>query len=448
MTQFRDRERKTAVDSYLLARMHQAIVAFGRFQGFDTLTNISGLNFDLSHAGGAFKNYARDTYNPTNNLGIWKTRQGVVVGEDAAISLTAVTNGANAFERIDAVVGQHQYSDTVTGGDAATYAVVQGANGGPVAPAIATNQVLLGYLYIPASAANLTAASYTPARVRGLGGHEVGKINEINRYARMQQWNEDSVSIDIVETTLPSAGRTRQIVTFPGFSLRNAAMTANTYTVGINGGTPTVKNIHGISGAPAGTVIFVNILALSDFVTLVPYAMNAAERAAGYQPIETYTMDATSMNVGAYPGFKGTLIFVSTLSNTGYLVWRLVANSDEMYLLRTKVTTREVGAISKTTLSTSGTNTLQYWKDGNNTVHVKLTHTVTGGSSNTYSSIGTMPVNFRPGFTVYQDGLSSSLAGAVNGAVKITAAGDVAVNNNSNINATVFEFYFNYPAEG
>lgn len=446
MTQLRDRERKTPVDSYILDRMNQGLIHWGRYQGFDTLTGVSGLNFGLAHDGSAHKNYARDTYAATNNLGIWRTRQGLTITEDGTVSgLTCGTNAANAFERIDAVVGIHQYSDTITGGVAATYSIIAGATGGPVKPGpSSTDQVILGYIHIPASAANLSAATWEPADVLGLGGLSIARKDAINRFTAQQQMNQNITPITIVQTTLPGGGRTRQIVTLP------APMDANAYFVDANLGSG-YTFIHGISAAPIGTILF--LIGDNSNITLKPNGMNTAERAAGYQPLENYLADASDVAFS----YLGTLCLMSCYSSiSGYNVWRIMfLSADDQYRLKTledavtllgsfKVGTRAVGSISKTTL-TNSIGTFTYWRDNNNNVWVWFQWQTTAVSG-TQIAVATFPAGFRPGQAIFGNSLSSNVALA-RGSWKVTSGGAISVNGESTAIGTVFEGFFSFPAE-
>ncbi|MDX2430608.1 MAG: hypothetical protein QNK35_06735, partial [Bacteroides sp.] len=83
-------------------------------------------------------------------VGEWRTKQGGIIQETASIQATFDAPEAS-LDRVDILVGQHQYVQSI-GGAVATYVVIKGTpSATPVAPALSLpkEQVILGEMYIP-----------------------------------------------------------------------------------------------------------------------------------------------------------------------------------------------------------------------------------------------------------------------------------------------------------
>lgn len=163
------------------------ILAPGRYVGFDAFANVSGLNFDLVHTTTGIEQTLEDL-TQTDPTGVVLSKSGCVVQEDAAISLSCTTNAANGSIRTDVVV--MTYEDVnVIGGQAATYSVIRGTDGTSAEPALTNpeTQVKIGTITIPANAANLSGATYSPAQCPLLGGHSLlTEYPELNaRFAKL-----------------------------------------------------------------------------------------------------------------------------------------------------------------------------------------------------------------------------------------------------------------------
>jgi len=132
------------------------IVPHGLYRGFDYDATSSGTTLVLSHTVNGYSITEIDG-SVTSDLGVVRTRQGVMVVEDAAVSITGLTdNSLESDPRIDLIVLEHTYVETI-GGTAAGYTQIIGTPGSsPVAPALTddTIQVILGELYWPAGAAS------------------------------------------------------------------------------------------------------------------------------------------------------------------------------------------------------------------------------------------------------------------------------------------------------
>lgn len=135
------------------------IIPYGLYGGFDADLN-NGMTLTLQHNSAGLNKVKKDL-SVTPDLGIWKSKQGVVVVEDSPIQLPISTGTGKP--RIDLIVAEHEYIET-TGGATAVYKVIQGTPApNPTEPVLTypTKQVILGRLRVPAYANNLLGATYT-----------------------------------------------------------------------------------------------------------------------------------------------------------------------------------------------------------------------------------------------------------------------------------------------
>lgn len=141
------------------------IMSSGRYCGFDGVLG-ADLDLVLNHETTGKIVVKQDLTN-TPKLGCWRTKQGGIILEDAAITI-AISAGDDTDPRIDLIVGIHEYVEA-EGGATATYAVITGTAAAiPVAPPLTdvNKQVIIGTLYVPANIDSLDDAGvvYTPAR--------------------------------------------------------------------------------------------------------------------------------------------------------------------------------------------------------------------------------------------------------------------------------------------
>jgi len=153
MSQFRTFEYRADDSTFELNQRLLGIIEPGVYRGFDW-DQQAGLNFIMSHATTGIQYY--DSNELLNDpTGILVSKQGVTIKENASISLSI--DVGNVFPRWDAIVMEHYYSE-VTGGVPAIYLVIKGTPGSsPVKPSLtnASRQILIGYLYVPASMSSL-----------------------------------------------------------------------------------------------------------------------------------------------------------------------------------------------------------------------------------------------------------------------------------------------------
>ena len=160
----------------------------GRYRGFDVFVQSGPLAGGLRHIGTGTRKTLIDNATQSAQQGLNVTRQGVFVFEDAEVPIAGFnSNAANAFDRIDLIIMEHEWLASL-GGQAAIYSVIQGADGGPVVPDFTATpkQTAVGQMLIPASDANLNNAIYTPATILGLGGTNSAYLDQPQEFIRPQ----------------------------------------------------------------------------------------------------------------------------------------------------------------------------------------------------------------------------------------------------------------------
>lgn len=180
------------ITSFGLNAKFSGPIAAARYRGFDKVSSVNGLSFNIDHTltGEIFTNQNQTLSDPK---GVWTSKQGVTIKEDAPIPITLITNAGNA-DRIDLLVGKHIHDTVVAGGIAASYAIVQGIPGAGEPPITIDPEetVILGRFYIPANASSMTVITYTPLRSPTLGGKIPMLLEEDNRATGQQQDNQAS----------------------------------------------------------------------------------------------------------------------------------------------------------------------------------------------------------------------------------------------------------------
>lgn len=194
-------------DTFSLNWSNLLLLPYGRYAGFDATLGASlNLVLDGSQTG---KTKVTEDLNVTVPFSVWKTKQGIVVEEDGSISLP-ITAGDSTHDRIDLVVGTHQYLNTA-GGATAVYSIIEGTPAAtPVAPnlSLPEQQVILGTLRVPANATDLTGATYTPANVPDLGNQGktmyTDRIQDVRALKRFQRVEGElgSATLDIANNRI------------------------------------------------------------------------------------------------------------------------------------------------------------------------------------------------------------------------------------------------------
>lgn len=144
------------------------IVKPGRYAGFDTMSNISGLSCEINHTQTGIQKTKLDL-TQTPLTGVFVTPQGVVINEDAPINVVFDTNSGNAQARVDLIIYSHSHI-TTPGGANALVSVVKGPISSFTLPALPNpaTQIIMGIMVIPANATNLSGAKYLPSTVPGI----------------------------------------------------------------------------------------------------------------------------------------------------------------------------------------------------------------------------------------------------------------------------------------
>lgn len=142
----------------------------GRVCGFDTMSIVGGNTLAIAHTATGVKPTLLDGTGGTLR-GVVQSRQGNFIQEDAAININVDFNVANANDRIDLLIMQHSFIDSV-GGAAAVYSIIKGVLTGAEEPALSDplTQVLIGKFLIKAAAANHVNTVYEPVDPFLLGG--------------------------------------------------------------------------------------------------------------------------------------------------------------------------------------------------------------------------------------------------------------------------------------
>lgn len=161
MSQYRTFEFDADDSTFDLNQRLLEMIQPGLYHGFDLL-NPSGLTLVLEHTATGVITVDEDELE-TPPKGVYVTKQGVTIKEDANIQIPVDVGGA--LPRIDLVIAEHLYQQ-ITGGNPAIYSIIKGTQAAiPVAPSLTNprRQTILGYLYIPANMSGLedTEVVYT-----------------------------------------------------------------------------------------------------------------------------------------------------------------------------------------------------------------------------------------------------------------------------------------------
>lgn len=167
---WQDQRKSDIVNRRLLAAIPN-----GLWRGFDYDASSSGTNLVLSHTVTGYNETAEDG-TAHNNVGMVKTQQGVIVTEDAAVTIILSGNSDLTHGRIDYIIMSETYVET-PGGTVAGYAQLIGTPAAtPVPPAIPfpLTSTILGTVVWPANTVNIAAAAYTKAAQPVIGGGDAG----------------------------------------------------------------------------------------------------------------------------------------------------------------------------------------------------------------------------------------------------------------------------------
>jgi len=158
MTQIRKLEYLADDSTFDLNTKEVGIIDPGVYRGFGVqLKTTSDLILRRAHTGDG-ASYVNKLSILVENIGVIKTKQGVLINETETVEITITTNLASLNPRIDTIIVEHEY-DEIEGGNPALYSVIEGTpSSDPVAPGLTDpdKQIKIGELYIPAGCEDLS----------------------------------------------------------------------------------------------------------------------------------------------------------------------------------------------------------------------------------------------------------------------------------------------------
>lgn len=189
MSQKRYLNHRDPVSSFDANAKYSGILPANVYTGFDNIIDIVGLTFKLDHqtTGQIFTDIAQAT---TAKLGIWITKQGTVIKEDAAVSFTVATNVGNSKKRIDLLVGRHYHDNLFAGGVPATYEVITGPTESFTDPVLPSPQTatILGRIIIAENSSSIASAVWKRNRGHLPGGDLAALLGFENKFTSQQQF--------------------------------------------------------------------------------------------------------------------------------------------------------------------------------------------------------------------------------------------------------------------
>ena len=199
---------KTPITSMGANKKYSGIIDANVYRGFNSLVPGVGLSFTINHLadGEVFTNQNESLSNP---LGVWISRQGVVIKESEAIPLSLITNSGNSSVRIDYLIGRHLHDILQEGGVAATYEIVKGPLGSSALPTLTNpeDSVILGKFIIEANASSLAGVKWQRNRAPMPGGKSGALLSEQNIFTDQNNWAQKSANLSIVSADYELAAR-------------------------------------------------------------------------------------------------------------------------------------------------------------------------------------------------------------------------------------------------
>lgn len=155
--------------TFELSQWRLGIIDAGLYRGFDrpaVFPPTMRLTLNHSTTGARRTNIDRTL---SSLFGVLVTKQGVVVRQDGAIS---VTIDPSTTARTDLIIFEHEYKE-IAGGIDGVYKVIKGTGANVPTLDNPNIQIILGYLYLPANTTKLNAAgvTYTKANIPTLGNN-------------------------------------------------------------------------------------------------------------------------------------------------------------------------------------------------------------------------------------------------------------------------------------
>lgn len=165
----------------LLNRRLVGILQPGVYRGFDVQPFDASMDFTFVHTSGNGSSETDYSIPPVSifNIGVILSRQGVIIKENAPITLTIAPN-PSGLERVDRIVCRSRYVK-VQGGQPSTYSVYTGTPGGGAPPfSWPAEEINLGLLYVPPGCTSLNdpGVRWRPANRPDLGGDQTVVHND------------------------------------------------------------------------------------------------------------------------------------------------------------------------------------------------------------------------------------------------------------------------------
>lgn len=334
----------------------QSSIQQGRYHGF-SWDNGSSLTANFIHTidGFTIVNSDSSPITTTNSVGEWKTKQGGVIQETAPIQALFAAN-PSGNPRIDLLVGQHQYVQSA-GGAVATYVVIQGtAAATPLIPnlTLPNEQTILGQMFIPAGAIDLSNAIYTRATTPNFAGD-----NTIAHTERLQTFTEQQVipqlssewGVCYLDATTQTIylDRDKNNIALSGDALRRN-IAKNKFI--INNSVPSTTVVLGISPYPYHFLLECKNL---EFFSTQTFTLDRNKfKTKGYNidtPIDVYSSFSLATIEDSI--FPGTLIETFVVTKGG----EALLNSTNVF--------QRINAWNKTTKTIGVTGILPHSNEGN-----------------------------------------------------------------------------------
>lgn len=171
----------------------------GRYVGFDTLAKITGLTFNISHAGFDLR-FISPNANNNGPIGVYMTPQGTLIQETAPIGqFTIDTNAGNTSVRYDVLYAAHDQVE-IGGGGAATYIIVKGPIGSEIKPTVPNplKNTILGYIKIPANEnVDINNCTWIKAKSPDSGDNLDARLDYVNIFTKFQGYKLSSVTLTV-----------------------------------------------------------------------------------------------------------------------------------------------------------------------------------------------------------------------------------------------------------
>lgn len=226
MTQTRLRNYLNPLTSFDHNKANLGMHNPGRYAGFDTVqwAALNSLSFLIAHTGTGIT-YKDANENVVGPSGVLLTPQGGIifdgapVGTDTGTVLTLDSNAGNTNIRYDILVCSHSFV-VEAGGQNALYSIVKGSTSSPTIPSVTDplHQIIVGVFKIqPGATGSNGTIRWIPSECPDSGDGKDARLELINTFNQLQQWNTSSTNYTAGTTTYSNYGGTG--ITGMGISL-------------------------------------------------------------------------------------------------------------------------------------------------------------------------------------------------------------------------------------